>query len=89
MSPLDVARPDGAGKSVARVVGDRNRLLLVVEFDHRCDPAEDLLLRDAHAVVDAVEDRRPEEVAAGGVTGERRGLADDAENAALRCERAA
>ena len=61
---LRVAAPDAAREAVGRVVGDRDRLVLAVVGDHRDDRAEDLLLRDRHAVVDVGEDRRLDEVAA-------------------------
>ena len=63
-SAAHVAGPHAGGEAVARVVGDRDRLLLVLERDDRQHRAEDLLLRDAHVVVDAGEDRRLDEQAA-------------------------
>src|SRR5262249_37703912 len=46
-----VARPDGRHQPVLDVVGDPDRVLLVLERDHRHHRAEDLLLRDCHRVV--------------------------------------
>ena len=53
------SRVQSAGReAVRRVVGDGDRLVLVVELGHGQDRPEDLLARDAHRVGDAVEDRR-------------------------------
>src|SRR5690349_2126981 len=54
----DVAAPDRAGQAVGRRVGEAKRLFLRVEWDDRDHRPEDLLARDAHVVVDAVEHRR-------------------------------
>src|SRR3954467_8383377 len=51
-------------EAVVRVVGERQAFGLVVERDGRDDRPEDLLAGDLHRVVDAVEDRRLDEVAA-------------------------
>ena len=57
-------RPDAGAEPVGDVVGDRDRLLLVPELDHRQHRPEHLLLGDAHAVVDAGEDGRLHEILA-------------------------
>ena len=64
-----VARPDAGAEPVEGVVGDLERVVLVVEAGHRDDRAEDLLLEDPHRVV-ALEDRRLDVVAAGQVAAE-------------------
>ena len=43
---LDVVRPEAGGEPVARAVGERDRLGLVAERDHREHRAEHLFLRD-------------------------------------------
>src|SRR5665647_619007 len=53
----DVLRPDGARQAVDGVVGDRDGFLLALERDHDQHGPEDLLLGDAHRVVDVHEDR--------------------------------
>ena len=58
-----VARPDRARQPVDRVVGEADRLGLVVERDHARDRAEDLLGRRAVAGVDRVQHGRREPVA--------------------------
>ena len=60
----DVARPDRGGQPVVGVVGDPQRVLFVVERDDARDRPENLLARDPRGVVDVVEDRRLDEVAA-------------------------
>ena len=61
----EVGRPDRRGEAVHDVVGDADRLVLVVERQHRQDRPEDLLLGDAHVGRDVDEDRRLDVVAAG------------------------
>src|SRR3546814_20970321 len=56
---VDVARPDPGAQPVQGVVGDLERVGVVVEARHRAARAEDLLLEDPHLVV-ALEDRRRE-----------------------------
>src|SRR6185312_2482038 len=58
-----VPGPDGAREPVDRVVGDRDRLGLVIERDHTGDWAEDLLAGRAGVVRDRSEDGRREPVA--------------------------
>src|SRR5450830_490293 len=53
----DVLRPDGARQAVDGVVCDRDGFLLALERDHDQHGPEDLLLGDAHRVVDVHEDR--------------------------------
>src|SRR6266852_2587467 len=60
---LDVARGDVAREPVGRVVGDANRVLLVLVRDDGKDGAEDLLARDRHVVAHVGEHRRADEVA--------------------------
>ena len=64
VGPVHVARPDPGRQPVRRVVGDGERLGLVVELGHGQDRPEDLLARDPHRVGDAVEDGRRDVVAA-------------------------
>src|SRR6185369_16130849 len=52
-----VARPDVAVEAVVAVVGERDRLRLVVERDRRDDRSEDLLARDRHVVPRVREER--------------------------------
>src|SRR5580658_318598 len=54
----DAAGPDTGGEPVIRLIGDRDRLVLIVETNDAEHRAEDLLLRDPHTVVHAGEDRR-------------------------------
>src|SRR5258705_9538143 len=60
----DVARPDGGREAEVGVVGDAQRVVFAVERDDGGDRAEDLLPRNAIAVVDVVEDGRLQKVAA-------------------------
>src|SRR5262245_8427197 len=55
---LLVFRPHGAAEAVDGIVGNAHRLVLIAIADHRYHRAEDLLLGDAHLVIDFVEDRR-------------------------------
>src|SRR5271168_4829971 len=57
----DALGPHARGKPVLGVVGDLDRLFLVVESDHREDRAEHFLLRDAHLGLDPGEDSRLDE----------------------------
>src|SRR5580693_9780040 len=57
----DALGPHACRKAVPRVVGDLDRLFLVVERDHREDRAEDFLLRNAHLGLDLGEDGRLDE----------------------------
>src|ERR1700734_1571491 len=57
----DALGPYARRKPVLRVVGDLDRLFLVVESDHREDRAEDFLLRYAHLGLDPGEDSRLDE----------------------------
>src|ERR1700761_249133 len=68
-----VAGPDRAGKAVDRVVGERDRLRLAAERDHRDDRAEDLLAGGAVVVGDRGQHNRrePEAVAVGGGPADR------------------
>src|SRR5262245_49571141 len=70
------ARHDVAGEPVDAVIGDLDRVLLVLVRDHHEDGTEDLLLRDRHGVVDVDEQRRldPEARVA---PGRRVGAADE------------
>src|SRR5665213_325801 len=52
-----VAGVDRAQEPVRRIVGNRQRLLLVVELDDRRDWTERLFLADSHRRHDAIEDR--------------------------------
>src|SRR5580765_8492076 len=60
----DVARPDGGGESEVGVVGDAQRVLFAVERDDAVDRPENLLPGNPRGIVDVVEDRRLQEVAA-------------------------
>src|SRR5579863_4599064 len=53
----DVARPDGRGQAVTAVVGNAQRLVEVAKADGREHRTEDLLTRDAHLRLHAVEYR--------------------------------
>ena len=66
-----VAGPDAGAEPVERVVGDVERLGLVLERGHRHDRTEDLLLEDPHLVV-PLEDGGLHVVAAGQVAAEQR-----------------
>ena len=72
--PPDVPRPDRPREPVGRVVGQSDRVRLVIERDDRDHGSEDLLLHDAHARSGAIEDRR-RDVAAGVHTSARHSLA--------------
>src|SRR6266576_1943841 len=52
-----VARVHRAEEAIRRVVGQRERLLLVIELDDRSDRAERLLLAYPHRRHDAINDR--------------------------------
>src|SRR5262245_39010119 len=64
VGPLVVGRPHRAGESVARVVGDVDRIVIVVVRDERQHGPEDLLLGDSHVRIDCREDCRLHEIAA-------------------------
>src|SRR6185295_19981732 len=57
IEPARIAAPDTGAETVERVVGDRERLVVVLEGGDRDDRSENLLLEDAHLVV-ALEHRR-------------------------------
>src|SRR4029078_10736773 len=61
--------PDRAGEAVGRVVGDANRLVLILVAEVRAEGPEDLLLRDVHRVFTLAEDGRLDEVAASDTLG--------------------
>src|SRR6266850_6884211 len=52
---VDVASPDGGGKTVGRVVGDANRVGFAIERNHGRNRAENFFASDARAVFDVVE----------------------------------
>src|SRR5690606_2092746 len=54
--PAHALRPDARRKPENHVVADRDRLVLVLERDHRQYRPEYFLLRDPHAVVNPGED---------------------------------
>ena len=58
-----VVRPDVCGEPVAGVVGESDRVVLVVERRDADDRPEDLFLEDAHVGPDVGEHRRGEVVA--------------------------
>src|SRR5205809_706060 len=60
----DVARPYRGGETVVRVVGDRQGVLFVVEWDDAGHRSEDFFASDPKRVIDIVEDRRLDEKAA-------------------------
>ena len=74
----DVAGEHAGGEPVDRVVGDRDRLVEIVERQDGLDRAEDLLARHPHGVVDAGEHRRHEEM-----SGQVRPVAADEHGRAL------
>src|SRR5678810_221021 len=53
---VDVTRPHRGGEAIRRVVGDAQRVLLVVERDHRADRAENFFAGNPRVVVHVVED---------------------------------
>ena len=61
---LEVARRHVAGEAVGRVVGDPDRVLLVLVGQDREHRPEDLLARDRHVVAHVREHGRPHVVAA-------------------------
>src|SRR5690606_26951631 len=65
MGAVEIVGPERSLKPVDRVVGDAHGLFLVLEGDSRENRAEDFLLRNPHAVIDLVEDRRLDIGAAG------------------------
>ncbi|CAB4946091.1 unannotated protein [freshwater metagenome] len=64
MSSGDVASEDTGLQPVVGVVGNVDRLLVVVNGDHRHDRPEDLLASNCHLRCDAIEDLRRHEEAA-------------------------
>ena len=74
MRALQVVRPDVGGQPVLRGVGQADRLGLVVERHRHEHGPEDLLLEDAHRLVDVGDHGRLQEVAvsAGGPGARRR-----------------
>src|SRR5664280_482259 len=71
-----VARPHAGAQTVERVVGDRQRLGIVLERGHGEHGAEDLLLEDPHPIV-TLEHRRLEVVALGELAAQDIPLAAD------------
>src|SRR3954452_17337021 len=67
IEPARIAAPDTGAETVERVVGDRERLVVVLEGGDRDDRSENLLLEDAHLVV-ALEHRGLDIEATGKVT---------------------
>src|ERR1700692_1221800 len=66
VEPVGITAPDARAEAVERVVGDRQRLLIVLEGRNRNHRPEDLLLEDAHLVV-TLEHGRLDIIAAGKV----------------------
>src|SRR5207244_9891424 len=64
VTAIGVTAPDTGAEAVKRVVGDRQRLVIVLEGRDRYDWPENFLLKDAHLVV-AVENRRLDIISAG------------------------
>ena len=64
VEPARIAAPDAGAETVERVVGDRERLVVIPEGRDRNDGSENLLLEDQHLVV-ALEHRRLDIKAAG------------------------
>src|SRR5271155_1612015 len=62
---IDIARPDGCGQSERGVVGNLERLALVLEWDHADHRAKDLFPRNPRRVIDVVIDRRLDIITAG------------------------
>src|ERR1700746_221002 len=54
----EIARPNARGETVFGIVGDADRLVLVVERNHARDRPEDLLAGDAHVVAHPGVERR-------------------------------
>src|SRR5205807_3449380 len=61
--PVERAGVHRATEPVHALVGDADRVVVVLERDHDEHRAEDLLLGDRHRVVDVGEQRRLDEVA--------------------------
>src|SRR5579883_1628388 len=61
----DIAGNNGSGQAVSAVIGERKRLFLLLEGEHREDRAEDFLSCDLHGVLYAIEDVRRDVVALG------------------------
>ena len=74
MRAANIVGPDRSGEAVGRVVALQDRVVLVLERNHRGDGSEDLLARDPHVVLHVGEDGRIDEVALAvrTVTAERR-----------------
>src|SRR4051812_1591300 len=75
-----VRGPDVVVKTERRAIGERNRLVLVVERLYDDDRSEELLLRDTHLVLHAGEQGRCDVVATAQI---RPGAADDELRAVL------
>ena len=65
MGPCEVGGVGDGAERVARGVGDRDRLVLVGERDHRQHRPEDLVLGEPARRIDVGEHRRRDEVAGG------------------------
>src|SRR6266850_2606583 len=66
---VDIASPDGGGKTVGRVVGDANRVGFAIERNHGRNRAEDFFASDAGAVFDVVENGGLQVIAFGKLLG--------------------
>ena len=64
VEPARIPAPDTGAKTLERVVGDRERLVVIIEGGDRNDGSENLLLEHPHLVV-ALEHRRLDIEAAG------------------------
>src|SRR5882757_9162453 len=71
---IAVAGPYSGAEPIERVVGDRERILVVLESRDRNDRPENLFLEDAHLVV-AFEDRRLDIISLGELAIQLRPLA--------------
>src|SRR6266540_4695386 len=58
VAPRGISGPDGCHQPVPDVVRDADRVLLILERDHRHDRPKDLLLGDGHRALDRREHRR-------------------------------
>src|SRR2546428_5091214 len=55
---VDIARPDGSGEAVRRVIGDANGFGFAIKGDYGGDRAKDFFAGDARAVFHIIKDRR-------------------------------
>lgn len=59
---MQVTRPDSGGQAEFDIVGNRDRLLIVLELQNAHHRTEHLVLRNAHMVLNVGEDGRRNEL---------------------------